>query len=361
MSKHNLECKYLIKRISVLAITLVFAAMAVTACSGPGMMGDQVKKQRSIRIGVSMNDVYDTFIVELSARLNEWAKEIEKETGDIIVLDIVSAGGSQLAQNDQITGFIDRGYDVVCVNLVDRTDATVIIDKAKSASVPVVFFNREPVADDLNRWDKLYYVGANAEQSGMLQAQLVINALADEDRFKQVDRNGDGVIQYVILEGEIGHQDALIRTQVSIEAIQQAGFSIEKLGDEIANWNRDQAESKMGMLLDRYPTQIEMIISNNDEMAIGALEAVKHKGAYQPLVVGVDGIPDALSLVQMKKMEGTVYNDARGQAEKIMRLSHDLALDKGGQEEGTATENRSIYVDYRLINYSNVQEFIRLK
>ena len=340
-------------------MTIVLTAAAVlTACQAPGMMGDQSAKKRSIRIGVSMNDVYDTFIVELSARLNEWSKEIEKETGDAILLDIVSAGGSQLAQNDQITGFIDRGYDVVCVNLVDRTDATVIIDKAKSASVPVVFFNREPVADDLNRWDKLYYVGANAEQSGILQAELVNNAL--QKRFEQIDRSGDGVIQYVILEGEIGHQDALIRTQVSIEAIQQAGFSIEKLGDEIANWNRDQAESKMGMLLDKYPTQIEMIISNNDEMAIGALEAVKHKGAYQPLVVGVDGIPDALSLVQMKKMEGTVYNDASGQAENIMRLSHDLALE-GKSSDSAGVLNKSIYVDYRLINYDNVQEFIRLK
>jgi methyl-galactoside transport system substrate-binding protein len=349
------------KKQKILFVYILLLTLLFTACSAPGVMGDQVQKQRSIRIGVSMNDVYDTFIVELSARLNEWAKEIEKETGDVIVLDIVSAGGSQLAQNDQITGFIDRGYDVVCVNLVDRTDATVIIDKAKSASVPVVFFNREPVADDLNRWDKLYYVGANAEQSGILQAQLVIDALADRNRFDKIDRSGDGVIQYVILEGEIGHQDALIRTQVSIEAIQQAGYSIEKLGDEIANWNRDQAESKMGMLLDKYPTQIEMIISNNDEMAIGALEAVKHKGAYQPLIVGVDGIPDALSLVQMKKLEGTVYNDAPGQAERIMRLSHDLAVESKDKEAGSLTGERSIYVDYRLINYDNVQEFIRLK
>ena len=341
---------------SIIMIYVLVMALFLTGCSGAGVIGDQTQKQRNIRIGVSMNDVYDTFIVELSARLNEWAKELEKETGDVILLDIVSAGGSQLAQNDQITGFIDRGYDVVCVNLVDRTDATVIIDKAKSASVPVVFFNREPVADDLNRWDKLYYVGANAEQSGKLQAELVIDALSDKNRFEQIDRSGDGVIQYVILEGEIGHQDALIRTQVSIESIQQAGYSIEKLGDEIANWNRDQAESKMSMLLDKYPSQIEMIISNNDEMAIGALEAVKHKGAYQPLVVGVDGIPDALSLVQMKKMEGTVYNDAPGQAEKIIRLSCDLAM-RGG--EGTS-DDKSIYVDYRLINYDNVQEFIRL-
>nr|MCR4806617.1 substrate-binding domain-containing protein [Lachnospiraceae bacterium] len=223
------------KRSFIILFSLILVLL-MTGCSSGAGLKDYENKKHNLRVGVSVNDVYDTFIVELCAEMNTWAREIEKETGDAILLDIVSAGGSQLSQNDQITSFIDRGYDIVCVNLVDRTDATVIIDKAKSAGVPVVFFNREPVADDLNRWEKLYYVGANAEQSGILQATLVTDALSDKKRFSQIDRNGDGVIQYVILEGEIGHQDALIRTQVSIEAIQQAGFSIEKLGDEIANW-----------------------------------------------------------------------------------------------------------------------------
>ena len=342
-------------------ITLFLAITLLCGCTGGGINGVDSEKKRNIRIGVSVNDVYDTFIVELCARMNTWAKEVEKETGDVILLDIVSAGGSQLAQNDQVNSFIDKGYDVVCVNLVDRTDATVIIDKAKSEDVPVVFFNREPVEEDLNRWDKLFYVGANAEQSGLLQAEIVIDALADKGRFQQIDKNRDGIIQYVILEGEIGHQDALIRTQISIEAIQQAGFLIEKIGDEIANWNRDQAESKMAALIDEYPDGIEMVIANNDEMAIGALEAVRHKGVWQPLVVGVDGIREALELVQMKKMEGTVYNDASGQAEDIIRLSYDLAASDDHAVYGDSPDTRSIYVDYRRIDYVNVQEFIRMQ
>ena len=349
--------KKLITILTAFAVLMSFLG----GCSFGEMRGQQSEKKGNIRIGVSVNDVYDTFIVELCSRMNDWAREVEKETGVVILLDIVSAGGSQLAQNDQVNGFIDKGYDVVCVNLVDRTDATVIIDKAKSSDVPVIFFNREPVAEDLNRWDKLFYVGANAEQSGRLQADIVIDALSDDERFRQVDRNGDGVIQYVILEGETGHQDALIRTQISMESIQQAGFLVEKLGDEIANWNRDQAESKMAALLDEYQEQIEMVIANNDEMAIGALEAVKHKGAGQPLVVGVDGIGEALELVQMKKMEGTVFNDAGGQAEKIIRLSYDMAVNGDYAAVTGGAEKRSIYVDYRRIDYVNVQEFIRMQ
>ena len=336
---------------------MVFAFLA--GCTKQSVQGT---KKNNLRIGVSIYDGYDTFISDMSQAMNEWAREKERETGTAILLDIVSAGGSQLTQNDQVARFIDKGYDAVCVNPVDRTDATVIIDKAKSANVPVVFFNREPVAEDLNRFDKLFYVGANAEQSGTLQAQLVIDALNDPARYSQIDRNGDGVIQYVILEGEIGHQDALIRTQVSIETIQQAGFSIEKIGDEIANWNRNQANSKMSMLLDSYPTQIEMVIANDDDMALGALDAVEQKGADLPLIVGINGVDEALEMVKMKKMEGTVYNDAKGQAEKIMQLAFDLSETDGPTATYTAEGgNRVFYVDYQLINYHNVQDFIRMK
>ena len=71
--------------------------------------------------------------------------------------------------------FINQDYDVICVNLVDRTAASTIIDKAKSADIPLIFFNREPVEEDMNRWDKLYYVGAQAEQSARLQAEIVLD------------------------------------------------------------------------------------------------------------------------------------------------------------------------------------------
>lgn len=349
--------------IRVMLSLILLSALLLTSVlfAGCGSASDN-RKKNNLRIGVSVYDGYDTFISDMTQDMNEWAREKEKETGSAILLDIVSAGGSQLTQNDQIARFIDKGYDAVCVNPVDRTDTTAIIDKAKSANVPVVFFNREPVAEDLNRFDKLFYVGANAEQSGALQASLVINALSDPARFAQIDKSGDGVIQYVILEGEIGHQDALIRTQVSIETIQQAGYSIEKIGDEIANWNRNQANSKMSMLLDTYPTQIEMVIANDDDMALGALDAVEHKGADLPLIVGINGVDEALEMVKMKKMEGTVYNDAKGQAAKIMELAFDLSEPDGPTAVFSADGgSRVFYVDYRLIDYHNVQDFIRLK
>lgn len=335
--------------------------LSLTACSYKEvLLRNEDKKPQSIKIGVSIYDEYDTFISDVVQSLNEWSKEKENEAGITISLEVVSANGSQLTQNDQVEKFIDKNCDVICVNLVDRTDATVIIDKVKSADIPVVFFNRELVKEDLERWDKLYYVGAVAEQSGRLQAKVVTDALSDEQTFNETDVNQDGTIQYVMLEGETGHQDALVRTQVSIEEIKRAGYSVEKLGDEIANWNRAQAATKMSALLEKYPWQIEMIIANDDDMALGAIDALDAASVeHWPLIVGINGTKNALEMIKTKKMEGTVYNDAAGQADMIMKLAYGLAMDGEVPEEIGLDEGKYGYLPYRIINYDNVQGYIR--
>ena len=127
---------------------------------------------------------------------------------------------------------------------VDRTDPTTVIDLAEKNDIPVIFFNRELVEEDLERWDKLYYVGAKAFESGMMEGQIAAGFLQDPS----VDRNQDGVYQYVVLEGEPGHQDAIVHTEYSVNTIVSA-IEVEKLGYAIVNWNRAQAQNKMTQLL----------------------------------------------------------------------------------------------------------------
>ena len=107
------------------------------------------------------------------------------------------AAGSQRTQNDQVKELIDAGCDVLCVNLVDRADPSEIIDLAREQDVPIIFFNREPVAEDLMQWESLYYVGAEAEESGRMQGELAADAIRADS---QIDKNKDGKIQYVVLE-----------------------------------------------------------------------------------------------------------------------------------------------------------------
>ena len=188
-------------------------------------------------------------------------------------------GGSQKIQNDQVEELIDAGCDVLCVNLVDRADPSEIIDLARENEVPIIFFNREPVAEDMLQWEKLYYVGADAKQSGVMQGELAADAVKENP---QIDRNKDGKIQYVVLEGEPGHQDAIIRTENAVETLREQGVELEKLSYGIANWNRAQAENRMLQMIGQHQNQIELVLANNDAMALGALDAYKKLNRTAP-------------------------------------------------------------------------------
>ena len=179
----------------------------------------------SIRIGVALYRGDDTFISTVRAALEERAKAYEQETGIKVVMDIVDAKLNQNTQNSQVERFISLGYDALCVNIVDRSAASIIIDKAMDAGIPVVFFNREPVEEDMNRWEKLYYIGADAKESAVLQGNILVDAYKKDPT--SLDRNGDGMVSYVLLEGESSHQDSLIRTEWSIQTLKDGGVPLE--------------------------------------------------------------------------------------------------------------------------------------
>lgn len=347
-------------KIAVVLVIMISMMTILSGCSSP-LVG-QNKGPAEIKIGVCMHNAYEPFVWSIADNMSAWCREKEKETGIKFTIDIVSSKGSQLTQNDQVEKFIAEGYDVLCINLVDRTDPTVIIERAMDADIPIVFFNRELVEEDLDRWDKLYYVGAEAEQAGMIQAQIIIDTLADEEKFDEIDVNHNGTIQYIMLEGEPGHQDALIRTRVCTEELQNAGISIEKLGDENANWDRDQAKTKMRDLIKRFPFQIEMIIANDDVMALGAIDALEEANyPNKPLVVGVNGNPEALEAIHSGKMIGSAYNDAVKKADTIMTVAYCLATESEFPEDISMHDGKSVYLPYSQITYENVFEYMDTK
>lgn len=350
-----LNNKNILKRICCLMIAMLQLVL-VLMLTGCGEKSDNISE---IKIGVCIHNDTEIFVSSIVKNMREWCQKKEQETGVYYTLDVVSAKDSQLTQNDQVEEFINKEYDVLCVNLVDRSDATLIIDMAIKSNTPIVFFNRELVKEDLDRWDKLYYVGGATRQAGRMQAEIIIDALSDKKTFDKYDVNGNGVIQYVVLEGETNHQDAIIRTLVVTEELKNAGFSIEKLGDEYANWERDQAKTKMKELIQRYPFQIEMVVANSDEMALGTIEALKDANyPIEPFIVGVDGNEDALEAIRTGKLNGSVFNDAKGQAKAIMELSNSLATNSPVPEDIVLNFDKYVYLPYEPITYDNVQDYI---
>lgn len=318
---------------------------------------EQEQEVQRVHMGVAYYDQRDTFLNEMIGEMKNRMKEYETEDVEMM-MSIREAGGVQRTQNDQVKELIDAGCNVLCVNLVDRADPSEIIDLAREWEVPIIFFNREPVAEDLQQWENLYYVGADARQSGVLQGELAAERIRTD---KNIDRNKDGKIQYVVLEGEAGHQDAIIRTENAVETLKAQGIELEKLSYQIANWNRAQAENRMEQMLSEYQNQIELVLANNDDMALGAIDAYEKRNYTEsalPVFFGIDGTDPGLEAVVNGKLAGTVYNDKEGQAEAIVRLAAALVTEEG-MEIMEFEKDKYIYTPYFPVTEENVGDVMR--
>lgn len=301
-----------------LAVLLGAALLLGTgACAGTGRDEDT-----TLRVGVAVYKGTDTYISNMTQAMELSAAAWEETSGGRVQVVVADAGENQNTQNEQIGRFIDLGYDVLCVNLVDRTDAARVIGKAREADVPVVFFNREPVQEDLESWEKVCYVGSDARQSAQLQAQIVLELWESDPA--ALDLNGDGILQYAMLEGESRHQDAMIRTEVSVQTLRDAGVPLERVESGIANWERSQADVLTESWLLEQP-DIELILCNNDDMALGAADAVERLGLDLGNIVGIDGTPQGLEAVEEGRLLGTVVMDYAAHGETIFQLARTLA------------------------------------
>lgn len=155
-----MRCEYENREISAVLVLFCVCGLCLCACGKK-----QTESNGKNYIGVAYYNQSDTFLNELLDSFREQLKELQGQNMETVVM-VRDAAGSQRTQNDQVKALIDEGSNVLCVNLVDRADPSEIIDLARENDVPVIFFNREPVAEDMMQWEKLYYVGADAKQSG---------------------------------------------------------------------------------------------------------------------------------------------------------------------------------------------------
>ena len=301
-----------------------------------------------IKIGACVYRFNDAFMLRFR---NAMTAESEKSGAKI---DIKDGQDDQTTQNEQIDNFINEGVNVLIINPVDRMAAQPMIDKAKEKNIPVVFINREPTPEMLNSYEKAYYVGAKAEESGTESGQIIA------DYFKanpDADKNHDGKIQFILLKGQNGHQDMILRSKYSVEAIKNAGFEPVEIASAIANWDKLQAMNiTNAFVMSIGPENVEAIIANNDEMALGAIEALKNndynkgdKNLYIP-VVGVDANASALEAMSNGELLGTVLNDADNQGTAAVKLA--VALATGGDINSIGydiTDNKYIWVPYQKI------------
>ena len=273
---------------------------------------------------------------------------------------------SQIIQNEIVNEVLKDNPKVIIVNPVDRLGVYPLIAKAQESDVSIIFINREPIKEDLLLYDKLFYVGAKPEQSAEYQADIVVDLFGgNPEELNSFDLNQDNIIQCVILKGEPGHQDAEIRTEKVIEELINQGFSVEILSIEEAYFSQDIAKQKMQDLLPLLGDQMEVIISNNDAMAIGAIDVLKEEGYFIDTnsdglidrdtetwfpVIGIDGLPIAVELIETGYLYGTVLNDSETMAKAITELTNLLVLGFDISNFSFEIEgDKYIWIDYKKI------------
>jgi methyl-galactoside transport system substrate-binding protein len=286
-------------------------------------------------------------------------KGIEKEgqqNKDVKLL-MNDSQNDQSKQNDQIDVLISKGVKALAINLVDPAAAPVVIEKAKEYNIPIVFYNKEPSKEALDSYDKAYYVGTDSKEAGIIQGDIIAKQWKAHPEW---DLNKDGVIDYVLLKGEPGHPDAEARTTYVAKTLNDSHkIKTNALNMDTAMWDTAQAKDKTDAWLSGpNGNKIEVVIANNDGMAMGAVEALKAQGKTKIPVFGVDALPEALALIKSGAMAGTVLNDAGNQAKATFELTKNLAE---GKPAGEGTQwnivNKVVRVPYVGVDKGNMDQF----
>ncbi|MBN2617198.1 MAG: galactose ABC transporter substrate-binding protein [Spirochaetales bacterium] len=298
--------------------------------------------------------------------INSMANNIERESSDLFNIEKFDSKNFQINQNEFINQCIDNKTSLIMLNPVDRLGVYPIIRKLKANNIPVILFNREPLKKDLDIWEKAFYVGTKGEQSAQIQGEIIYNLFGSNPlKLNNLDKNSNNEIEIVILKGEQGHQDAEIRTTEVVNSLKSKGYKLNILVTEVANWKRSEAYEKMKAIINKYGNSIELVISNNDEMAIGGIDALIESNMFQDLdqngiinketepwipVVGIDGLQEAIILVRNGYLAGTVVNDSVLQAKAIVELANILLHNKSlTQLTFDIIDNKYIMLDYRIL------------
>lgn len=312
----------------ILVLASIFTCLTLSSCSRGGE-----------EVSVFYYTYSDTYISGVRSAMDASLKRAGLEYHNY------DAGSNQTTQTEQIDTAIAKGTTLLIVNIVDTGSddaARTIVEKAKRADVPLIFFNRSVSREIVESYDKCIFIGTDYEAAGHMQGELIATELLSN--YAKYDINGDGKISYVLFKGQQGNAEAEARTRYAVldcnRLLREAGKpelvfydKNNKNGyivDQDGNWSNAAANNAMKTVLSAYSeaggNMVELVIANNDEMALGAIAALaeagynKSGGRVIP-VFGVDATEAAIAKIKDGFMSGTVKQDGAGMAEAIVKVA----------------------------------------
>jgi len=328
--------KKLKKTLTNTLVLVMISAIVIGCAENMVSANSMVVEGSPVKVGVLLIDFTDDYI----SLIRQDLEEIQRKNPEKVEFIFLDSKSDEAIQNDNLNTLLKTPVDVIVLNLLDIKNAQPVINKIKEANIPVILFNREPVTiDPIKSYEKAYYVGTDAKEAGILQAKILIDKW-NTDR-ASIDKNGDGVMQYIMLKGDKDNLEQIARTKYSILTINNAGIKTEELASVYANFNRELAKDAISSLFLKYGNGIEVIIANDDTMAEGAIDALQmygyNKGDKTPTiaVVGVDALEPVQELIREGIMTGSVIQDDRAMAKAIYTMA--MNLDSGKKPlEGTS-------------------------
>lgn len=301
--------------LAILALSLIIGGPAA-----------QAQEKKKITVG---STVY--YMTEFITLMVEGMKEEAKDIGiDLIILDADNDASKQLSQ---VENLIAKKVDVILVAAVDADAIVPALDMAQAAGIPLTGVNML-----MNTDRKYYYAGPNDVEAGELEAQYIIDKIG-----------GKGNV--VILEGPIGTSAQLQRLEGNMNVLKK-NSGVKILAQKPANWNREEALTLTENWLQTYPGKIDGIIAHNDEMALGAIQALEAKGLKNKIpVAGVDAIKDACQAIKDGRMEATVFQDAALEGRLGVRVAYQVAT-------GAPPAEAINFIKMELITKDNVDKLL---
>lgn len=286
----------------------------------------QVKKK--YKIGLSVQAMSNEFIKQMAEAVQEKAGEMGIE---LITMDSELNIEKQLNQVDNL---IAEKVDAIILNVVDFQGSSPAVDKVKSAGIPLV----EVITFTSNEnYD--VFVGTDPTQSGRMMGDFLLKAL-----------NGKGNV--LLLQGPIGHSAEITRGQGFKESLLDKAPDVKLLAQQTGNWNRDEAMRITEDWLQRFP-EIDAIAAENDEMAMGALQAIEAAGRKDILIIGIDGIPDALKAVKEGRLAASILDNGALEGKRALEVAVGLL-------EGQKFQKKEL-LDYEFIDKNNVDKYYKGK
>lgn len=311
------------KILTILQAMFIIVVAAISSGKVVNVNGKVLEKE-FFKVAVLLSDYDDPYIAAIQKSL----EEIQREDKYTFQYSFYNGQKSQDIQNEQLHNVIKKNdADIILLNLVNQENSKYAVDRIKERNIPVILFGGIDI-DVVKSYNKAYWLGRDVIEGAILQGEIVIK-LWNESKVR-VDKNNDNIIQYVMLQGTVNDKYAIKRTKHSILTINNAGIETQEIERRVCNWSEEEAKAATNSLLLRFGNRIEVIIANNDTMAIGAIKALQEHGynngdkGREVHVIGFDGIKEAQYLIKNGVMSGTVIQDPHDSARALHEISINL-------------------------------------